>query len=247
MEFRGGENPLFARWTTDFDVEKTTEWWYVIKDTPFDLLELKAKRRYEINKGLKNFTVEKIDPTQYIDEICLIQREAYSAYPKEYRPTLNEEQFKKAMEEWSVVYDAIYGAFFKEDKRLCGYVLLKNKGRCIDFTVMKTRPSLENKGVNAALVYTVVSDLEEHFNNGGYICDGERNINHKTAFPDYLEKYFGFRKAYCRLRIVYNPKIKWIVYGIYPFRGILKKFDSIGLIHKINGVLMMESIRRRQE
>ena len=77
-----------------------------------------------------------------------------------------------------------------------------------------------------------------------YVCDGARNINHETAYQDYLEKYFGFRKAYCKLNIAYNPKIGWIVKCLYPLRGIFKKFDSIKIVHLINGVLKMEEYSR---
>ena len=45
---------LLARWTSEFDCEQETNFWYIIKDCPFDISSLKAKRRYEINKGLKN-------------------------------------------------------------------------------------------------------------------------------------------------------------------------------------------------
>ena len=47
--------PILARWTSDFDCNEKTNWWYVIKDTPFDISKIKAKRRYEINKGMKFF------------------------------------------------------------------------------------------------------------------------------------------------------------------------------------------------
>lgn len=43
--------PYLARWTSSFDCGHETNWWYVIKDTPFDINELKKKRRYEIRKG----------------------------------------------------------------------------------------------------------------------------------------------------------------------------------------------------
>ena len=62
-------SPLLARWTTDFDCGYETNWWYIIKDTPFDISALKAKRRYEINKGVKNFEAIVIDPTNYGEEL----------------------------------------------------------------------------------------------------------------------------------------------------------------------------------
>ena len=67
--WKENKKALLARWTTDFDCGYETNWWYVIKDEPFDLTNLKAKRRYEVNKGLKNFDVRPIDPTQYREEL----------------------------------------------------------------------------------------------------------------------------------------------------------------------------------
>ena len=121
---------LLARWTTEFDCGYETNWWYVVKDNPFDINALKSKRRYEINKGIKNFNVKEIEPMNYAD------------------------------------------------------------------------------------------------------------------FQDYLEKYFGFRKAYCKLHIVYNPKAKWIIMLMFPIRRFLMKLDGIGKVHQINSVLRMEEIVR---
>lgn len=58
-------SPLLARWTTDFDKIDAGSWWYVIKDTPLDVSKLKAKKRYEINRGMKNFDVRPIDAKKY--------------------------------------------------------------------------------------------------------------------------------------------------------------------------------------
>ena len=79
-----------------------------------------------------------------------------------------------------------------------------------------------------------------------YICDGARSINHETAFQDYLEKYFGFRKAYCKLNVTYSPKFKCIVNLLYPFRKLLAKADGIGAVHSLNSILRMEEICRNE-
>ena len=121
---------LLERWTTEFDCGYETNWWYVVKDNPFDINALKSKRRYETNKGIKNFNVKEIEPMNYAD------------------------------------------------------------------------------------------------------------------FQDYLEKYFGFRKAYCKLHIVYNPKVKWLIMLMFPIRRFLMKLDGIGKVHQINSVLRMEEIVR---
>lgn len=234
----GGGTPLLARWTTDFDCGYETNWWYVIKDTPFDISELKAKRRYEINKGIKNFDVKEIEPDNYADELFNVQIAAYSAYPDKYRPSVNREEFISSVQHWNSF--VCLGAFDRESGMLCGYSLLSEESETyVDFKVMRTNPECEKNGVNAALVEGILRYFNSFLTQGGYICDGARSINHETAFQDYLEKYFGFRKAYCKLHITYNPRLKWVVRLMYPIRGFLLKMDGIGVLHSINSVLKM--------
>lgn len=109
----------------------------------------------------------------------------------------------------------------------------------------KTIPRFEKFAINAALVEGILNYYTDFLSSGGIICDGARSVNHETAFQDYLEKYFEFRKAYCRLHIEYRPKIRWIVKCLFPFRNLLKKYDGIGAVHKINGILKMEEILRQ--
>ena len=232
---------ILARWTTDFDCGYETNWWYVIKDTPFNISELKAKRRYEINKGIKNFEVKKIDPCEFKEELYCVQVAAFSAYPEKYRPTVDKDVFIKGIDNWKE--HTVFGAFFRESNELCGYALLSRNGeKWVGFNVQKTNPEYEKYALNAALVEKVLSHYQDFLTNCGVICDGARSINHETAFQDYLEKYFGFRKAYCKLHVAYNPRVKWLIKLLYPFRKILIKLDGIGAIHQVNAVLRMEGI-----
>lgn len=239
----GGATPLLARWTTDFDCGHKTNWWYVIKDTPFDIAEVKAKRRYEINKGIKNFYVVEIDPLDYKEELYKVQIDAFSAYPEKYRPTVERRSFYKSIDKWGEY--SVIAAFHRDTDELCGYALLSkaNEGY-IDFTVLKTKPQYEKFSVNAALVEGIMRQFNDFLEKGGYICDGARNINHETGFQDYLEKYFGFRKAYCKLHIEYRPKLKGVIKLLYPFRKIFLTLDGVGKIHQLNSVLKMEEICR---
>lgn len=235
---------MLARWTTDFDCGYETEWWYVIKDEPFDISALKSKRRYEINKGKKNFECKEIDPKCFIDDIYDIQVAAYALYPLKYRPTITKEALVSEINNWA--WYKVYGAFNKENGTLSGYALLNRMDDYIYLAVLKVYPESEPHAINAAIVSYVLEEHEEFLKNGGYISDGARNIQHETHFQDYLEKYFGFRKAYCRLHIVYNPRIRILVKVLYPFRKVLKKLDGNSIVHRINGVLLMESIRRSE-
>lgn len=238
-----GNAPLLARWTTEFDCEHETDWWYVIKDTPFDISALKSKRRYEIKKGTSNYKVIEIDPSNYKEELYAVQVTAFSAYPKKYRPTVKKSFFLEEIDQWKQY--VVIGAFYRENNELCGCALLsKESDYYIDFKVLNTKPNHERNSVNAALVEGVLRYFNTFLVNGGYICDGARSIQHETAFQDYLEKYFNFRKAYCKLHIVYHPKVGWIVKFAYPLRKLLIMFDNINLFHKFNAVLKMEEITR---
>lgn len=232
-------NALLARWATEFDCGQETNWWYVIKDTPFDISALKAKRRYEIRKGIKHFKVHQISPKDYAQELFNVQCAAYSAWPEKYRPTADYHSFIKSLSGWEK--NQIYAAFDRDDGMLCGYArCTKFNESFIDFNVLLTIPEYERYGVNAAIVFGILEDNAFFLEQGGYICDGSRNINHETKFQNYLEKYFGFRKAYCRLNICLKPGFGAIIKCLYPFRGVFRKLDMVGPVHKLNALLTMK-------
>lgn len=232
--------PLLARWTSDFDCGHETAWWYTILDRPFDIAELKSKRRNEINKGRKNFTVRRVDPREYAEAFFRVTAAAFAAYPAAYRPTVERGAFIAGLEEMS--RRTVYGAFSVETGALAAYAWLAEEDGYLAFRVLKSDPAFERLGVNAATVYQIVTDCEDRLRRGVYICDGERNIVHQTAFPAYLEKYFGFRKAYCRLHIRYRPPFGALIAALYPFRGVVAKLP--GPFRKISAILAMEQARR---
>ena len=230
---------LFIRYTTNFDCEEKTEWWYVVKDEPMDLGKLNSKRRYEITKGNRNYEVRRIDSVEYQAEMYRVTQAAYGAYPEKYRPDLTEESFAKTIADWPQF--EVYGGFSRENNELCAYAMVRKNGNWADFCVLHVDPACEKKAVNAAMVYGILLENEEYLKNGGYICDGNRTIRHESAFQNYLEKYFGFRKAYCKLHIIFRPGIGLVVKMLFPFRKILRKFDHIGIIHNVNSVLTMKT------
>lgn len=242
--WKNEKKPLFVRYTTDFDCPMETNWWYVIKDTPFDMSALNAKRRYVITKADRHFEVRLIDPSLYKEALYQVQVDAFSAYPEKYRPTVHKDSFFNELDRDGQQQDTIkiWGAFFRETNELCGYVRVPVDKKYAELQVLKTKPQFERYQVNAALVNGVLRDLHELLRDGGYICDGARSVVHETAFQDYLEKYFGFRKAYCRLHMEYNPKFKWVFFFLYKLRGLFKKLDHIGLVHKMNGMFIMQEI-----
>ena len=235
-----GKKPLLARWTSEFDCLYETNWWYIIKDTPFDINLLKSKRRYEINKGLKNYTVRIIDPIKNIDELYEVTKKAYSSWPAKYRPSINETSFKMSIYEWNKY--TVFGAFSIETNILSGYAALIDNGSYIDFVSLRVDPECEKKAINAAIVASLLDAFNSRLGANCYICDGARSMIHETAFQEYLEKYFGFRKAYCHLHIRYRFPMGIIINLLYPFRKCLHGNGKH--ISQLYAILQMESLIR---
>lgn len=237
--------PLLIRWTTDFDCSEKTEWWYCIKDTIFDISSLKSDRRYKINKGKRNFKIKVIDPLEYGEQIYEVQKAAFLDYPEKYRPKINKDDLLNDIKNRWSNYE-VYGAFNNENI-LCGYLLFLYNNKCINLVSLKTNPKFEKLQINAAIVAVALESVESKLKEGFYICDGERNILHETSFQEYLEKYFGFRKAYCKLHIEYRFIMRIIINILYPFKGILKKLDNNIFLTKVIAILYMEELRRKSE
>ena len=94
------------------------------------------------------------------------------------------------------------------------------------------------------MVARILEDNNDSLNKGFYINDGASSIRHETAFQDYLEKYFGFRKAYCTLHLKYRWYVAVVINVLKPFEEVLLKFDNNKWIHQINGIYKMERYRR---
>ena len=234
--------PLFARWTEDFDCGEETEFYYCIKDTGLDISALKAKRRYEINRGNKNYEVRLIRAEAYAQELYDVYVDSLNGYPDHPVP-VPMETFSSQVSAWMGVDCALFGAFERETGRLCGYSDVWLHDRYLPISSLVTRPSCEKSGVNFALVSGIITHFSEDLSRGAYLCDGARNILHETNFQSFLIKYFEFRKAYCHLRIRYRPGVGLIVRCLFPFR---KWFASVGgsLGRAVTAVLKMEAWQR---
>lgn len=186
---RGG----LARWISDFDCECQTDFWYCIKDSPFDINGIKSKKRYYIKKGIEHFDVREIKIVDYLDDLYIITDKALQTY-NDYAGPEDKSTFVK---ELCSRDDLIYlGAFDKETKKLCGYIKIKEYESYVDFMSMKSDPESEKNQINAAMVMALCEKYAEKLNQGGfYICDGMRAINHETNFQNWLKKKLCIQKG----------------------------------------------------
>ena len=238
--FRKYKKALLIRYTTHFDDTEVPDWFFCLKDTPYDFEGLKSKRKNVVRKGMNNFTVKEIKLSDHVEAFYILVNDAYLGYRNPNRITYEQAVKKAAAIDERENY-FVLGAFSNDDHILVGYVWCHVNENWITMSEQKVARAYEAKGVNAALCHALCT-----LNNEKYakciLCDGERNVLHRTAFQDYLIKYFGFRKAYCRLHIVFNPRYKLVVLAalfLLPVYGwLLKKvkpmlYDRIEAIKKL--------------
>lgn len=237
----GVGTPLLARWTTDWDCGHETNWWYCIKDTPVVLEDLRKQSRKDIRKGIGNCEVRIIECAQYVEQLYECYKQAWLHYKNVGEPT-SKEAFAQNCGTNSLIY---WAAFEKESGKLIGYFTVCEHEVYAEICTAKFYPEYQHLQVSAAMYYTVLNHYLEK-ENIRFVSSGARSINHSTQTQDYKERTFGYRKAYCKLHIEYNPKIKWIINGAYPFRKLLKYLDGFRSAHLLNSVLKMEEIVRSQ-
>lgn len=243
-EYAGGKMPLFARWVSDFDCSEETEWWCIIKDTPFDIMSLKSNRRSLITRGLKRVDVKVIIPADYAEQMSNILVKEWKYYDDSYEEGNDRQKLTDDFKKLTTknLGNAEYlGAFLKDTDTMIGYAIYNLFDDWIEYSVVKTDPEYLNTQVNAALAYFGV---ERYMRPGiKYIHGGWRTMIHESNYQEYLMKNFGFRKAYCKLHIQYRPLMQIAVNVLYPLRGMIKNVKN-KWIYTVWCALQQEEIRR---
>jgi hypothetical protein len=239
-----GSSAIIARYTSNFDCENQTQWWYVIKDDPMDISKLKTSNiRNQVRKGLKNTSVRKIDPIIHYNEMFELFSLVMSERPQHknrnlktfFNQTLN--QFRGRVEIW--------GAYLNPSGKLVAYALAEVFDEYVNFREAYFNKVYHKFNVSNALFYTLnyyyLNELKTN-----YVCDGERSINHPTSIQNYLIKTLGFRKAYCVLNIKYKNKLIYTIISLlYPFRNITLKLGRFFIVFRnLYSLLKQEEIRR---
>ena len=231
---------LFLRYTNEWDRDGG-EFWYIIKDKYEKLEDYNSNNRRKIRKGLKNCIVKKVN----IETISNYGYEVYITAMNKYKTTLNivsEEEFKKNKVS-SKNYD--FWAVYNKDNIMIAYSSNKVEDNSCNYMEIKFHPDY----LRFYSSYAIFSEMNRYYINEKkllYVNDGARSISHETNIQQYLEDKFDFRKAYCKLNVIYRWDIGLAVKILYPFRGVFN-FKNSSLLQKISVILKQEEIRRSFE
>jgi len=239
----------FVSWTTDFDSSKPYPFWYIIKEEKEDLKNYKAKIRSEIKRGLKNCKVELLsrkEVEEYVEDLYKVYKLAFIRYKSVYTAISTFEEFRNNICNYN---DDIWVAKNKNNE-IIAYALMKTHkdkiGRkVVGFNVIKLNPEFLDLYPSYALVYEI-NRFYLNEKNFLYVHDGRRSIGHETKIHEWFIKKFKFRKAYCKLSIVYRSDISFLVKTLFLIRKNISKLETLNpQIKKISTLLKYEEIRRQ--
>ena len=233
-------NLLLAKWEDLFDSGNASGWWHVIKDEQEDYDSLGKKVRYSIRKGKNRYEARPVSKKTIEKQGYPVFRSAFSRYSNAKNP-FNHQEFITAIRllppetEFWLVRDRTTGEMvgFSENfvsANICRFVTMWHNPIALK----------ENSG------YVLIHEMNKHYLNERkleFITNGVRNIYHDTAIHEFLESKFGYRKAYCRLMLVYHPIAKAIVSLLFPIRNALPNRRG-GFSEKTSAILELERIRR---
>ena len=243
--WENNKEALAAQWTSSFDINVITPWWYCILDKSVTIDSMNSKNRYEVKKGMKSYFARRIIDTNEAYTMAHITIEEWKNYEENYRPKKTIENLVKNYE--SLILKEgheIWGCYEKESNILVGFAHLFIHDDWIDFMSMKMNKNHQKRNATYVLVYSISNSYDVGTcSKIKYISDGRRNVVHHTNFQDYLVSHFGWRYAYAKLNIKYRPGFYIVVKILYPMKSWFASWhNEIG--KKISIMLEYEEIAR---
>ena len=203
-----------VRNTYDFDCGEETGFWHVVKDSFGGMEELSSKMRNQVRRSMTNYEFRRMTREELLAQGYEVHRSAATGYKvKTDVPT--EEKFRSEL--LNGPENEYWGAFDKADGHLAAFAKNIVYEQMCDYSVMKARPEELSRYPYYGLIYTM---NEYYLKECGlkYVNDGARSITEHSNIQPFLMQKFHFRKAYCRIDIVYKPWMAVAVKMLYPFR-----------------------------
>lgn len=229
---------LLLRYTNG-PVKTPTNWWDMICRN-YDFNDVSSSTRSKIRRGLKRHEIKQVNAGWLYEQAYDCHVECYKRYKhaqpekrKEYESFLNDLRDQSIFNIWAC----------SKGNKLLGYIIcLVEKDGVFLHTIDITPDALRDYAA-----YALIHNVLEYYVNQKKlpISNGSRSIAHETDMQDFLRK-FGFEREHAELHVIYRPDIRFVVGFLYPFRNLIKFFNSVSLVRKASAILFQEEIVRRQ-
>lgn len=224
---------LFLRYTKDFDQEKISPAYYIIKDSWGGFDELSANTRNQVRKALKMCHVKKIEK----DTLLASGYDVYKSHSDNYKMNQTSVNYYDYIEMIKKMTDReIWGCFDDNTGKLIAYSQ-NIVGEGVQYALAKANPSYYKTHYPYYALFFKMTEYYLYECKKKYVSDGFRTLDNHSNIQFFLLEKFKFRKAYCKLYIHYNWFVKLIVAVVFPFRKFIKK-------NQIRNLLIQEEISR---
>lgn len=207
---------LLVRNVYDFDWAEQTGFWYVIKDSFNGIQDVPSKYRASVRKALDAFEIKKVSKELLIKYGYEVHIKAVENYRvKTDVPTYDD--FKNRISLLDERYD-LWGCIHKESGRLAAFAINCIVNDTVDYQTMKFHPDFLSK---LHCSYGLIYEMNRYYLEEKkilFVNDGARSITNHSDVQPFLIQKFKFRKAYCKLNLVYQPWLKVLVCILFPFR-----------------------------
>lgn len=229
----------WVSWTEGFEAKNDAASWYaVICRQYISAADMPAKRRYEVNRGLKNCEIRRVDAAEIARdafEVHVAALESYAGNKGVSVPTaeqfahrvLSDVPFADIKHHWGAYHQGRMVAFAQ--------CLLYDRTE-VDYTLIKLHPAHRDLYAGYALIQRM---NEFYLREQGfeYVNDGWRSILHETNMQDFLIGKFNFEKAPARLRVQFRPPLGALLKLSAPFHPVLPRLDK-----RLGAVLQMRQL-----
>lgn len=218
-----------------------TEWWHVIctKFLPPEVLT--AKLRSQVLRGLRNCSAYRVDADFLMARGYTVHLNALKRYDTAGNGG-SEEQFREFVGASRGLDDTFHWWGVFVGNMLAGYAQVTVMG---DVEAAYAKMRLDPQFFGYYTSYALVHRMNEYYlgdERVRYANDGTRSIRHDTNFQEFLQKKFGFNRAYSRLHVGYCPAIAGVTALAYPFRRLVP--SGCRAFEPIHVLLRQETIAR---
>ena len=216
------EQGLMVRNTYDFDTKEETSFWFIVKDHLEDISKLPFSARRNIRRALRFYNIKKINLNEFSEKALPIINSAQKSYKVKSKVT-SKKEFDKEIEQYK-----------KDDNKEFWIVERKSDNEAVAIavnTIKKDSCEYDTMRCKADALkdrtypyYGLIYEMNNHYlgeRKLRYVNDGSRTITEHSNIQDFLIHNFGFRKAYCRLKIHYKWWFKVVIKILFPFRNII--------------------------
>lgn len=200
--------------------------------------ELSSKTRNQVRRSLKTYDIRKIT----IEELYNIGYDIFVSAQKSYNikcAVFTRKEYDILINCYALdKYKEFWGVYTKETNRPVAVAINTINDNSCEYNTLKALPfSLRN---NTYPYYGLIYEMNRYYlaeRKLQYVNDGARTLTEHSNIQDFLISKFNFRKAYCKLHVIYQWWFGFIVKILYPFRNIIP-------ILKVKSILRLEEYQR---